>query len=321
MKKTPAISVIVAVYNAEKYIRRCLDSIQGQTFSDFEALLIDDGSTDKSGMICDEYAEKDKRFRVIHKENGGVSSARQCGVDNAVGKYSIHVDPDDWVETDYLEAMLNKITEEDADICFCQYIVEYEKCLKYPPLFKSTSQYFLNPIDELLPIYGTGMCNKLIRQNLYRKHNIKFPKSLSLGEDSYVLVILLLTNPKISIANKYLYHYDRHSNSEALSKATTNTSFFKNRFDYIKLIDELDQPLILSNHRNTMIVTIAHDSFYYNIYNQKEYINHFGKYFFTILTSHVNFHKKINILLSLLGLKWLVHPIYIFMKKKFYTHE
>lgn len=99
----PTISVIVPVYNAEKYLHRCVDSILSQTFTDFEVLLINDGSTDTSGVICDEYAQKDARVRVFHKENGGVSSARNVGIKNMRGLYSIHVDSDDWVEPSYLK--------------------------------------------------------------------------------------------------------------------------------------------------------------------------------------------------------------------------
>ena len=99
----PKISVIVPVYKAEKYIRRCVDSILAQTFTDFELLLIDDGSPDNSGAICDEYAARDSRVKVFHKENGGVSSARNLGLDNAMGEWVTFVDSDDWIVSDYLQ--------------------------------------------------------------------------------------------------------------------------------------------------------------------------------------------------------------------------
>ena len=119
----PKVSVIVPVYKAELYLPRCVGSILSQTFSDFELLLIDDGSPDCSGRICDEYAEKDSRIRVFHKENGGVASARQMGLDNAKGEYTIHVDPDDWVEPNMLEILNNKeieITNINIFICETQ---------------------------------------------------------------------------------------------------------------------------------------------------------------------------------------------------------
>lgn len=103
--KQPAISIIVPVYNAEKYLRRCIDSILSQSFTDFELILVDDGSTDRSPQICDEYATRDKRIRLIHKKNGGVSAARNDGIDIAQGKFLTFVDSDDWVDEVYLECL------------------------------------------------------------------------------------------------------------------------------------------------------------------------------------------------------------------------
>ena len=94
----PKISIIIPIYKVEKYIRECLDSILNQTFTDWEALLIDDGSPDNSGVICDEYAAKDNRFKVFHKENGGVSSARNLGLEKATGEWVTFIDADDWIE-------------------------------------------------------------------------------------------------------------------------------------------------------------------------------------------------------------------------------
>lgn len=110
---TPTISVIVPVYNTEKYLRRCIDSVLAQTYADFELLLIDDGSKDKSGEICDEYAQKDARVRVFHKENGGVSSARNLGLDNARGEWVAFVDSDDYIEENYLKSFEGNL---DADL-------------------------------------------------------------------------------------------------------------------------------------------------------------------------------------------------------------
>ena len=107
----PIISIIIPVYKAEGHLHRCVDSILAQSFTDFELLLVDDGSPDGSGKICDEYAAKDSRVKVLHKQNGGVSSARQTGIENATGEYTIHADPDDWIEPTMLEELYNKATE------------------------------------------------------------------------------------------------------------------------------------------------------------------------------------------------------------------
>ena len=115
----PKISVIVPVYKAEQYIRRCVDSILAQTFTDFELLLIDDGSPDNSGAICDEYAAKDSRVKVFHKENGGVSSARNLGLDNATGEWITFVDSDDWIVYDYLQLCIS--TSENNHLDFLKF--------------------------------------------------------------------------------------------------------------------------------------------------------------------------------------------------------
>lgn len=129
--ENPKISVIVAVYKAEAYLHRCVDSLLAQTFQDFEILLIDDGSPDHSGKICDDYANQDARIRVFHKENGGVGSARQCGIDHVRGEYTTHVDPDDWVEPTMLEEMYAKAKEDDADMVLADWYLEYVDDTKY----------------------------------------------------------------------------------------------------------------------------------------------------------------------------------------------
>lgn len=103
-----SVSVIVPVFNTERFIRQCLDSIRQQTYGEFEVIVVDDGSTDRSGAICDEYAQEDTRFKVIHQSNGGVSVARQTGIDAAIGDYTIHIDPDDWVDPTMLEELFIK---------------------------------------------------------------------------------------------------------------------------------------------------------------------------------------------------------------------
>ena len=120
------ISVIVPVYKVEPYIRKCVDSILGQTFSDIQVILVDDGSPDQCGKICDEYAKQDKRVEVIHKENGGLSDARNAGVPYAKGEYIIFLDSDDYIEKDMLEYMYTRIQDSGADMATCGlYAVSY----------------------------------------------------------------------------------------------------------------------------------------------------------------------------------------------------
>ena len=118
---TEKITVIVPVYNVENYLNKCLDSLINQTYKNLEIIVINDGSTDNSGTICQEYAQKDNRIVYIEKENGGLSDARNAGLDRMTGSYVTFVDSDDWIEQDYVEVLYNKLTEHQADVSVGNY--------------------------------------------------------------------------------------------------------------------------------------------------------------------------------------------------------
>ena len=118
---TEKITVIVPVYNVENYLNKCLDSILKQTYQNLEIIVVNDGSTDNSGTICQEYAQKDNRIVYIEKDNGGLSDARNAGLDRMTGSYVTFVDSDDWIEQDYVEVLYNKLTEYQADIAVGNY--------------------------------------------------------------------------------------------------------------------------------------------------------------------------------------------------------
>lgn len=203
----PIISVILPVFNMEKYIDRCVNSVIGQSFSDWELILVDDGSTDGSGNICDEYAKKDSRIRVIHKKNGGVASARQIGTDEAEGKYSIHCDADDWIDSNMLEKMYSEAQKEDADIVVSNFYYNYSndrECL-YKVKVPLVAQDFIKEI-----LYGNsfgGLCHKLIRHSLYKKYNIRYIEGVNYCEDVLVLAQLLKNDLHIRYIDKAYYHY------------------------------------------------------------------------------------------------------------------
>lgn len=212
----PKISVIVPVYKAEAYLHRCVHSLLAQTFSDFEILLIDDGSPDSSGVICDEYARKDKRVRVFHKENGGVSSARQCGMDHAVGEYTIHADPDDWVEPNMLEELYKEAKKEDADMVICDFYIEEKKKTKYIVQKPSTLDHE-TVLRELFQQLHGSCCNKLVRRTCYCEFGVSFPLLLSNLEDFYVNCSILSNDIRIAYLPQAFYHYVRDINSNSLS--------------------------------------------------------------------------------------------------------
>lgn len=217
----PKVSIIIPVYKAESYIHRCIDSILTQTFQDFELLLIDDGSPDKSGSICDNYAQNDNRIRVFHKKNGGVSSARQCGTDNASGEYIIHVDPDDWIEPHMLAELYNKAQEENADMVICDFYVD----IKNKTILKKQEPSNLNHMTVLCELFQQlhgSCCNKFVKSTCFNKFNIKFPLQLSYCEDLFVNTCLLLNDIKISYLPKAFYHYVIGINDNSLVSRPTN---------------------------------------------------------------------------------------------------
>ena len=217
----PLVSIIIPIYNVELYLSKCIDSILAQSFTDWECILVDDGSKDKSGSICDNYALKDNRIKVIHQNNRGVSIARQVGIDNVCGEYSIHVDPDDWVESNMLEELYNKAKSDDADMVICDYFKHEDGVQKYI----NQSPNFLEPIKIIEQMLTTNMypqlygscCNKLVRCSCFNSSDnlIRFePEDLSLGEDVvFNCRLLMSTVHRVSYLNKAFYHYEVRSNS------------------------------------------------------------------------------------------------------------
>lgn len=219
----PSISIIIPVYKAEGYLHRCIDSILAQSFTDFELLLVDDGSPDGSGKICDEYAAKDPRVKVLHKQNGGVSSARQTGIENAAGEYTIHADTDDWIEPTMLEELYKKAAEENADMVMCDYFFDETKKRSIYIAQKPNCLESDNILRELLgqKLHG-ALWNKLIKRKLYTKFNISFPKDIIRWEDLYVVSRILASAPiKVAYLNKAFYHYDQYTNANSIVRKTT----------------------------------------------------------------------------------------------------
>ena len=213
MDSQPLISIIIPVYNVEKFLAKCLDSIVAQIYTNWEAILVDDGSPDNCGKICDEYAEKDKRFKVIHQINCGVSVARQTGLDNSTGDYIIHCDPDDWIEPTMLEDMLNCALSHKVDMVICDTITHMDNSIKTS--HHNIENYITSKKLQYdiinLKIHGS-LCNKLIKRTSIEK-TMFTPENLTYCEDELFLVRLLSKELNIYYLPKGLYHYVHHKNS------------------------------------------------------------------------------------------------------------
>ena len=178
------ISIIVPVYNAEKYLERCLNSILAQKFINFEVLLINDGSSDESLYICNMFALKDNRITVFDKKNEGVSATRQYGIEKATGAYSIFIDADDWIEPNMLAEMHHTITKQQNDILICNYFIN-NNLIKEEQRANAPKALIQNMLNS--KIKGV-MWNKLVKHSLYKQFNIRFPSNINFCEDVYVCI-------------------------------------------------------------------------------------------------------------------------------------
>lgn len=229
------VSIIVPVYQVENYIRQCVDSILAQTFTDFELILVDDGSKDQSGQICDEYAEMDKRVKVIHKENGGLSDARNRGMDQMVGKYFMFVDSDDYIAPTIVECLYKNIVNQNADIAVCNflYYFEDEREKNFSTNIKSEilsgKEVFYSRKNERNYGIWTVAWNKLYRRDKLGKIRFRFGKY---HEDEFWANEIYQINIKIVTIPECLYYYRQRDNSIMGKKS------FQRDFDIIVALQE-----------------------------------------------------------------------------------
>lgn len=210
----PLVSVIVPVYNAERFIHRCINSILSQTYQDFEVLLINDGSPDESGKICDEYAQKDKRIKVFHKENGGVTSARKYGLDDCNGEWVILLDSDDYIEPNTLELLLTYAFNFDSDLIigYYKYVDENNNFIKIAEnhILGNHSEDVLKSV--LYNLCTGSLCCRLIKKTLF--NNIYFPpREINMGEDTICGIQIISNAQNITICPHPIYNYVQQTNS------------------------------------------------------------------------------------------------------------
>lgn len=222
------ISIIIPVYKVEKYLARCVDSVLSQTFSDFELILVDDGSPDKSPELCDEYAKKDSRVKVIHKKNGGLSSARNAGLEVCKGEYIFFIDSDDWLSDDEVFSdFIKKAKIENSDFIYglmnkATDTTEIE--IKNNERFSDEKRYFLsNP-------YLFSACNKMYKRTLLQFIHF-VPERVN--EDVDIIPLVFCNAKKVTKLNRTTYNYYQNPNS------ITRSEFSEKRFDMFKSVDNV----------------------------------------------------------------------------------
>ena len=215
------ISVIVPVYNVEQYLERCVDSIISQTYTNLEIILVNDGSTDNSGKLCDELAKKDERIRVIHKENGGLSDARNRGIDEAESDLVGFIDSDDYIDSDMYEVLLKNLNNTDADLSMCALYDVYnntpEAQVTNKETWKLSSEQAIKMVMEAKILSVTAV-NKLYRKSLFT--DLKFEVG-KIAEDAFIMIKLLDKCEKIVATNEKKYYYVHRENSITTQKFST----------------------------------------------------------------------------------------------------
>lgn len=281
---TLEISIIVPVYNLEDYLHKCIDSILAQTFTNFELILVNDGSTDRSGEICEEYASIDHRIRVIHKKNGGVASSRNAGLEVAKGEYIGFVDNDDYINEYMFETLYNNARTYSSDIVVCDYLnVDEDRPQDIKAFIADYQIQHYNNIDALNQLYTNNNVTFVVPWNkLYKKHlfeNIKY-KVGSINDDENIAHEILYHSHKTTYIQLGLYYYVQRIGSQMDSSASFH-------------IKKLDAVYAFSD-REVFFRKIKEKELHEKAL--KQYMERFFRYYYMAKTNLLNIDQELKLL-------------------------
>ena len=278
------VSIIVPVYKVpEDYLRKCIESLTAQTLKDIEIILVDDGSPDNCGKICDEYASKDERIKVIHKENGGLSAARNTGFENAEGEYITFVDGDDWIDAEMCKVMYDKATEENVDLVICGISKDYGKeRIPYEYLLQEGKVYRdadCKQLQEQLLMYNANIGTayaKLIKRSVLRTHNILHDPVLSQGAEGIVFNFRFFEHLKsAAFVKRHFFHYIYNDNSISSSHNEKNHELvikcFSKIFEMIQNSDNKEKFIPWFYNRLLYVIITTAISGYFNPNNDEAF--------------------------------------------------
>lgn len=226
----PVVSVVIPVYKAEKYLRRCLDSLIAQSYKNWQAICIDDGSPDSSPAILDEYAARDERFVVVHKQNAGVSAARNDGIKNATGKYIHFLDADDWVDADFYQSMLRVARNTKADMAVAGFVTDnkYTKPIKYKNTVVAKGIY--NKLRASFALTDSYVWRYLFKADFIRKNNLQFDTNLIAQEDTLFVLDAIARADSVATVPGVSYHYMFNENSALNSRDAAHHARVKQQY-------------------------------------------------------------------------------------------
>ena len=251
------ISVVIPVYNVKKYVEKCVETVIKQTYQNLEIILVDDGSTDNSGIVCDNISKKDKRIKVIHKKNGGLSDARNFGINNSNGKYICFIDSDDYVSIEYVEKLYEAIVRENADISACDFFYVDEVGITFENSKKKSNRNYTNieALQDMLSckqLIEVMTWNKLYKKSLFVDNKIEFPVG-KIHEDNFTTYKLFYYAKKITLIADKLYYYLQRNDS------IMGRKFNAKRLDILQAVEETKDFFEKNNVKEIMP--------YYNAYN------------------------------------------------------
>ena len=320
------ISIVVPIYNGKDYVHRCIDTIIAQTYKNIEVVIVNDGSTDDSGRICDEIAKKDKRIKVIHKKNGGLSTARNIGIENCSGKYIGFVDADDWIEKDMYSYLYSLINNSNADVAEIALSIEYNytqinkpnKSIKVCTL--AGKDILRQYLYTLLKVGDYSFCTCLFKAELFKNYKFREGKINTDLDDKYRV---------LERANRYTYSnlvkYYYFQNPSSLTRAGLKKRDF-NIFDaadnLLKLTENEDEEFYqLASMKKarayfSLLAKIAYFGFYDKEINQKETINYLTselrKNYGLLMSAPIPVNRKIMISVLCLNYRLLKYPLIIY---------
>ena len=239
------VSIICPIYKATKYLSRCVGSVLQQTFTDFELILVDDGSPDKSGELCDRYAKKDSRIKVIHKENGGVSSARNAGLDVAKGKYITFIDSDDWISKNYLQVLFGATQKSGSDFSICALEKRDISCWVLSledNVFDITSLSSEDFVSLFNKEIFCGPYAKFYLNEIIQKQGVRFKPHVRFGEDAIFVREYLMHCKKVCIKSEPLYFYNKLNETSATKKFDPEISKWSKMLadNYLKFLNSFN---------------------------------------------------------------------------------
>ena len=315
------VSIIIPVFNSEKTLTYCLESILNQTYNNLEIILIDDGSEDRSLVICNEFKEKDKRVIVIHKENEGVSIARNIGIKHSKGKYIAFVDSDDIISNDMIEILINDIIRNDCDLSSCgiKKIFDYnEKLVNIPNKYSSIKfekDQFLNLV--LNENIGGFLCNKLYKSSIIRDNNISLKENIYVCEDLLFNIEYILKSNNFCYNSNVLYGYIQHSNGSFYKQ--NNLRWFTIFDSYLMIIELLKKENVSASLLEEVYYQLCYiscEAIAKNKHNTQKYdgiktINEYVKnnYLKVLLYKHITFKQKVKLTI------YKFFPIFVYKYK------